>query len=57
MATGTAGQTVTYTLEITNDGDITDTFDLALGASDWTAAVGQHDRAAGPGPASPSRCM
>ena len=39
MATGTAGQTVTYTLEITNDGDITDTFDLALGASDWTAAL------------------
>lgn len=36
---GTAGQDVTYTLQITNTGSMTDTFDLALSGNSWETAV------------------
>ena len=37
--TGTAGTTVTYTVHITNTGNMTDTFDLALSGNGWTTNV------------------
>ena len=38
-AVGVVGQTITYTLQITNTGDISDTFDLTLSSSDWATTL------------------
>jgi subtilisin-like proprotein convertase family protein len=38
-AVGVVGQTITYTLQITNTGDISDTFDLTLSSSDWATSL------------------
>ncbi|MCP4285095.1 MAG: hypothetical protein GY792_11670, partial [Gammaproteobacteria bacterium] len=35
---GNEGETLTYTIAVTNTGDYTDTFDVSLGASVWPAA-------------------
>jgi hypothetical protein len=37
--TGTVGTTVTYTLQITNTGDVADVFDLAASGNAWTTMV------------------
>ncbi len=36
---GLPGETVTYTLTITNSGDYTDTFDLSLSGASWPAGI------------------
>ena len=37
--TASAGETITYTLTVTNSGDYTDTFDLLLSGASWPTAV------------------
>lgn len=38
-ATGNAGEVVSYTVEVTNEGNVTDSFDLALSGGAWAATL------------------
>jgi uncharacterized membrane protein len=38
-ASGLSGTTVTYTVQITNEGNVADTFDLAISGNDWVTTL------------------
>jgi hypothetical protein len=50
-AAAEVGETVTYTVQITNTGEVTDSFDLTLGTSAWTVT----SSASGIGPLGPGQ--
>ncbi len=50
--TGQVGTTVTYTVQITNTGDVADVFDLAASGNAWITILGQGSIALDPGQSS-----